>query len=118
MPTAKEFTPFDEALEDFRAYAEGVHRSYFDRQGFTFAVPVIEIVKGGRRYVKLNRTENDPETGDRRSYSTSVHSFVEIATGDIFKPASCKAPAKHARGNIYRGNGAAALSAEGGVRYL
>lgn len=26
--------------------------------------------------------------------------FVEIATGDIYKPASYKAPAKHARGNI------------------
>ncbi len=31
----------------------------------------------------------------------SVHSFVDIATGDVLKPAGWKAPAKHARGNIF-----------------
>ncbi len=109
---------FQEALEDFRATAEGVLLDHFARNDFTFAVPVIEIAKGGRRFIKLFTAENDPETGERRSYSTSVHSFVEVATGDIFKPASCKAPAKHARGNIYRGNGADALTDSASVRYL
>ena len=34
--------------------------------------------------------------------SRSVHSFVEVATGDIWKAASWKAPAKNfPRGNIY-----------------
>jgi hypothetical protein len=118
MPIPKTFTPFEEALEDFRATAEGILRDHFARNDFTFAVPVIEIARVSRKYAKLIRTENDPETGERRSYSTSVHSFVEIATGDIFKPASCKAPAKYARGNIYRGNGADALTDDAHVRYL
>ena len=30
-----------------------------------------------------------------------AHSFVDIATGDVLKPASWKAPAKHSRGNIF-----------------
>ena len=30
----------------------------------------------------------------------SIHAFIDIANGDIFKPASWKAPAKGARGNI------------------
>lgn len=30
----------------------------------------------------------------------SAWAFIEIRTGDIMKPASYKAPAKHARGNI------------------
>ncbi len=30
----------------------------------------------------------------------SIHAFIEIATGDIFKPAGWKAPAKGARGNV------------------
>ena len=30
----------------------------------------------------------------------SIHAFIDIATGDIFKPAGWKAPAKGARGNI------------------
>jgi len=34
------------------------------------------------------------------STSKSIHCFVEIATGNIFKPASWTAPAKGIRGNI------------------
>jgi hypothetical protein len=117
MPVAKNFTPFEEALEDFRATAEGVLRDHFARNDFTFAVPHIEIKKGGRRYVKLERTESDPKTGENRG-QRFVHSFVEKATGDIFKPATYRAPAKHARGNIYRGNGADALDDAANVRYL
>jgi hypothetical protein len=118
MPIPKNFTPFEEALEDFRATAEGILRDHYARNGYTFAVPNIEIHKISRKYAKLIRTESDPETGERRAYSTSVHSFVEVATGDIFKAASFKAPAKHARGNVYRGNGADALTDDAHVRYL
>jgi len=31
----------------------------------------------------------------------SVHSFIDLATGDVLKAASWKVPAKHARGNIF-----------------
>ena len=117
MPVAKNFTAFDEALEDFRATAEGVVRTHFADNDFTFAVPHVEIAKGGRKYIKLIRTESDPATGEKRG-QTFVHSFVEVATGDIFKAATFKAPAKHARGNIYRGNGAEALTDDAHVRYL
>jgi hypothetical protein len=117
MPVAKNFTAFDEALEDFRAYAEGVLRTYYDRQGYTFATPNIEIKRGGRKYIKLIRTESNYDTGEPQG-QTFVHSFVEVATGDIFKAATFKAPAKHARGNIYRGNGAEALTDDAHVRYL
>ena len=34
--------------------------------------------------------------------SRSAWAFVEIATGDILKAASWAAPARHARGNIYK----------------
>lgn len=118
MPRSKRETGFAEALEDFRAYAEGVKRTHFADSGYTFAVPTLAIKKGGKKYIKLIAGENDPETGERRSFSESVHSFVEVSTGDIFKAASYKAPAKHARGNIYRGNGAEALTDVGGIRYL
>lgn len=117
MPVAKNFTAFDEALEDFRATSEGVKRTHFARNGYTFAVPTVVIAKGGRKYAKLISGENDPVSGEPRP-GGSVHSFVEIATGDIFKPASFRAPAKHARGNIYRGNGVEALTDVGGIRYL
>ena len=109
---------FEAALEKFRATAEGILRGHFARNEFTFAVPVIEIRKGGRKYAKLIRAENDPQTGVRRP-GGSVHAFVEKATGEIFKPASHSAPAKHARGNVYSDDhGAHALTDCGSVRYL
>lgn len=117
MPRSKNFSPFEEALEDFRATAEGVARTHFADNDYTFAVPNVEIVKGGRKYIKLIRTESDPETGEVRG-QTFVHSFVEVTTGDIFKPADFRAPAKHARGNIYRGNGADSMEPAGHIRYL
>ena len=37
--------------------------------------------------------------------SRSVFAFIDLATGDILKPASWKAPAKHARGNLFDESG-------------
>ncbi len=44
-------------------------------------------VEAGRKYARLVR-------------NGSVWCFVEIATGDIYKAAGWKGPAKHVRGNI------------------
>jgi hypothetical protein len=104
MPIPKTGETFDEALEGFRAAAEEILQAHFVRNDYTFAVPTIEIAKGGRKYAKLIRGEKDPETGEARP-SRSVHSFVDKSTGEIFKAASFKAPAKHARGSIYRNHG-------------
>ncbi len=46
----------------------------------------------GPKYIKLSRRGTQP--------SGSVYCFIERATGNIFKAASWKAPAKHARGNV------------------
>jgi len=109
---------FETALEGFRATAEGILRGHFKRNEFTFAVPTITVKKGGRKYAKLIRGENDPATGDPRP-GGSVHSFVNKATGEIFKPASYSAPAKHARGNVYSDDhGAHALTDCAHVKYL
>ena len=40
---------------------------------------------------------------DGRLDSQSVHAFVDNFTGDLFKAAGWKAPAKNARGNIVTG---------------
>jgi hypothetical protein len=42
--------------------------------------------------------------------SCSVFAFIDKTTGDILKPATFKAPAKHARGNI--------LDEFGGLKYI
>jgi hypothetical protein len=51
------------------------------------------VINWGRKYAKIVVTRPNTPGG-------SVHAFIEIATGDIFKPATWASPAKHARGNI------------------
>ena len=51
-------------------------------------------IESGRKYHKLIM-----ETG---AGSRSVHAFIDQKTGDVFKPASFKAPAKIARYNVLR----------------
>lgn len=48
----------------------------------------------------------------------SIHSFIDRSNGDILKAASWRAPAKHARGNIYAADfGKSAINAYG-ANYL
>jgi len=54
----------------------------------------ILTVKKGRKYWKVMDTPKDGVGG-------SVWAFINTLNGDILKPASFKAPAKHARGNLY-----------------
>ena len=49
-------------------------------------------IESGRKYHKIIM-----ETGGG---SRSVHAFVDKKTGEVFKPASFKAPAKHVRFNL------------------
>ena len=52
----------------------------------------------GKKYLKVVREEYD-ETNDRWR-DTTVHAFINRATGEVYKPASWKAPAKHVRFNL------------------
>lgn len=49
---------------------------------------------GGRRYIRIVENYND---SDQRS----VYAFIDRTNGDLLKPETWKAPAKHARGNLY-----------------
>ena len=76
----------------------------------------IDLVKG-RKYTKLVRVEVSEKSGERSG--NCVVCFVDNQTGDVFKPASWSAPAKHARGNVNSPtNGMEAIDAEGFVYYL
>ena len=54
----------------------------------------------GKRYYKIVQQEFETWEGSRNygKYADgSVHAFVDKETGDVYKPASWKAPAKHIR---------------------
>jgi hypothetical protein len=48
----------------------------------------------------------------------SVHSFVEVETGNVFKAAGWRAPAKHVRANIYDYNSLKNGVNEHGANYI
>ena len=47
-------------------------------------------IKEGRKYIKISMINNQE----------SVHAFIDAKTGDVFKPASWRGPAKIARYNL------------------
>ena len=52
-------------------------------------------IKTGKKYHKIPSNDWDDRTEDYRS--GGVHAFVDKKTGEIYKPASWKSPAKHVR---------------------
>ena len=54
----------------------------------------------GKKYLKVVREEFDTFQGRNKWRDTTVHAFIDRKTGDVYKPASWKAPAKHVRFNF------------------
>ena len=57
----------------------------------------------GKRYVKVRHAirASHPDI-PAPTKAESVYAFVDKTTGDVLKPAGHSAPAKHARGNIFK----------------
>jgi len=54
----------------------------------------------GKKYFKVVAEEFDDFQGRNEWRDTTVHAFVDKVTGEVYKPASWKAPAKHVRFNF------------------
>ena len=76
--------------KEFISFFKGVDRIYVDYMKGTFPTLAAEEMTftQGSRYIKIIR-------------GTSAHCFVDRTNGDVLKAASWRAPAKHARGNIF-----------------
>ena len=85
---------FDIALRVFVEGCQNIHTDYMARQ-FSNLTPDEITITTGRRYVRVMRYRMPRGAGG------SVHCFVDMTNGDVLKAASWKAPAKHARGNIF-----------------
>lgn len=60
----------------------------------------------GSRYIKVwakPRPKEGWNLGPGKNRGR-IYAFIDTTNGDILKPASCKAPAKHARGNVHDEN--------------
>lgn len=85
---------FDRALQNFVDYCQMlVDEANAKMSTGSYQHRATISTEPGRRYVRLVRTN---ESGGR-----SVHCFVDKTNGNVLKAAGWKAPAKHARGNIF-----------------
>ena len=55
------------------------------------------VIKNGRKYYKIMQREFDTFQDRNEWREGSVHAFVDKNTGEVFKPASYNARAKHVR---------------------
>ena len=61
------------------------------------------VVKTGKKYYKIVQQELETWSGSKyygQYRDGSVHAFVDKETGEVYKPASWRAPAKHVRFNL------------------
>ena len=77
--------------EDYLVELQAVSDKDWERQGYNMERKPIYSLNYGKRWTKVV-----VETFG----SKSVHCFIDSLTGDLYKSASWKAPAKGIRGNI------------------
>lgn len=77
------------ALHDFVNGCQDLINAHYKD---TPEIPRLSIDKGGVKFARIVK---------ERLGARSVYCFVDLTNGDILKSASWKAPAPHARGNIY-----------------
>lgn len=86
---------FDDTLKTFLKGAQEKMNDYY-AQHFPNLKPDTLEIQDGKRYARIIKKTPGSTTG-------SAWAFIDKTNGDILKPASWKAPAKHARGNILTG---------------
>lgn len=88
------------ALVSFIAGVNAKKETYRVDNGPTvYSALAVEVWKTGPKWLVLQSTETYAESG--YVAKGSVYAFIDRTTGDIYKPASAKAPAKGIRGNLF-----------------
>ena len=80
-------TDFTAALDRFFEGCKRIHNEYMEKNFASNQRGTFELQELQKRY--------------RIVKDGGAHAFVDKATGDVLKPATWAAPAKHARGNIF-----------------
>jgi hypothetical protein len=86
-------------VHQFLTLAQHLCDVYMEAQFPSLPRPSL-IIAGGMRYLKIQQTEIGG-SAIRPEMRRSAWCFIDLANGDILKPKTWKAPAKHARGNIF-----------------
>ncbi len=82
-------------------------------QNYPHNTPEELIFTFGQRYIKVWK-QTILKDAQGKPFSFSIWAFIDRTNGDVLKPATSNAPAKHARGNIFDSyNGMKTISAYG-----
>jgi hypothetical protein len=101
------------ALQSFAAAVDALREKHRVECGFAFAArfgAIIAPIAPGSKFVRIMSTETPLSPTEKAKQS--IYAFVAmvdsetkslgtVKAGDVMKPATWKAPAKHARGNIF-----------------
>ena len=99
-------------LELYMAMVQEKNDAYFKMMGFTFSDPPHVSADIGRKYARV--VKNDQLNGSR-----SVHTFVHLDNGDIYKSGGWAAPQVNGvRGNIFDTDYGASVVNEHGANYI
>ena len=87
-------------LVSFIAGVNAKKEAYRVATGLTvYSSLFVEVYNVGPKYIKLISVETHAASGTKAF--GSLYAFIDRETGDIYKPASAKAPAKGVRGNLF-----------------
>ena len=120
-------TSFDEAMNVFCEKLTENCQDYVEKFNHMDSVEFKPC--GGRKYIKVKsfttNIDTDYKTGKKtllEDKNGSIHCFVERTTGDIYKPATWKAPYNKGkncvRGNIYDASSFQKTDMHGGWLYV
>lgn len=92
-----------EHIAEFVTNLQELVDAHHAKSGYTRFSGVIEADKGGRKYVRITKATAHKDEEGRVASVSGKHAFcfVELSTGNVFKVASWKTPAKHPRGSIF-----------------
>lgn len=98
---------FNTRLLTFINGCEDIVKAWFEKNNYTMPVPTFTFERG-QRYIRIVRND----------CGRSVHCFIDTTNGDVLKAAGWKAPAKHARGNIFNQDNGLGCMGPYGAAYL
>jgi len=98
----------EQHVEEFVKGYQTIVDEYHKVNGYNW-VATLSIMYG-KKYARIVEEDHG---------SRSVKCFVDLSNGDILKASGWKAPAKHARGNIFdESQGLGAIDKHGFIKYL
>jgi hypothetical protein len=117
---------FDTAFDSWLAGSQQIIDKHWEDAKYTHALPPVLKAFRGSRFIRIERCDRGLD--GIVTVRGSAHAFIDItggmiggvnhARGSVLKPASWKAPAKHARGNIFDNSNGLSNIGWCGPRYL